>query len=81
MKVQNITESKGEPVRAENTIAERIDVTTLTDAELSRELSECRITLESIRPYTCREVSRYQAALRSEWARRNPVANWAAVQR
>lgn len=42
----------------------------LSNAELNRRLADCRITLESIRPYKCKDVSDEQAALRAELARR-----------
>ena len=42
----------------------------LTDAELSKELTDCRITLESVRPYKCRAISERQALLWKEQQKR-----------
>jgi hypothetical protein len=43
----------------------------LSDEALSQQLTDCRITLESIYPYTCRDVSQLQSQLRSEYNRRH----------
>jgi hypothetical protein len=42
----------------------------LTDSELSHELTECRIFLESIGSYRCSSVSKRQADLWAEYDRR-----------
>lgn len=45
-------------------------LTTITDQELSRRLTDVRITLESILPYTDRATKELQRRLRDELSRR-----------
>lgn len=46
------------------------ELSALPEQEIRRQLNDCRITLESIRPYRCKDISDQQAALRAELARR-----------
>lgn len=45
----------------------------LTDAELVHELTECRITLESVRPFRCRIIADRQCQLWAEYDARRPM--------
>lgn len=45
----------------------------LTDVELVHELTECRVTLESIRPYRYRVVEQWQRELYAEYDARRPM--------
>lgn len=47
-----------------------VEIKALTDEQLCHELTETRITIESIRPYKCKDVSKYRAQLNAEWLRR-----------
>lgn len=47
----------------------------MTDSELSHELTECRIALESIRPYFCRDLEHKRRALWAEYDRRRQNRN------
>lgn len=59
-------------MNTQNTADDRqtMDLTQLPESELCRMLTDCRITLESIRPYRDKATSAFQARLREEIKRR-----------